>query len=46
MYLEGEDAKRFHEYMENPPPLSESARKLLADAAKMSKKPEVFDPPV
>lgn len=32
MYLEGEDARRFHKYLENPSELSESAKQLFRDA--------------
>jgi len=34
--LTGEAAKRFNDYLENPPPLSEEARELIREVRKMA----------
>lgn len=51
MRLEGEDARRFHEYMENPT-ITEEGREMIRAAIKLIRDEElakqhlIWDPPV
>jgi hypothetical protein len=41
LLLEGDDAKRFHKYMENPK-ITQEGRELIREAIKIAKKEKLY----